>query len=317
MTTKPALDADSQAFLDMLKAMGRPPLNALPPLQAREMFRRGRLVTQPDLPQVDRVSERQATGPLGPIPLRIYRGAGTADLGPLPVHVYHHGGGWVLGDLDSHDWICRKIANAAQCAVVAVDYRMAPEYIFPAAFDDALAALRWVVDNAAALGIDPARIAVGGDSAGGNLAAAVAIAARDAGGPPLRAQILVYPATDLAMTGDYYGRFTEGVMLTDDVMRWFIDLYVPDKAQRTDWRASPLLAKSLKGVAPAFVLTAGFDPLCAEGEAYRARLEAEGVAVTAASYPGQIHGFLSSAKFLPRANDAIDEIATALKAAFK
>jgi len=301
----------------MLKASGRPPLNALPPREAREVFRRGRLVTQPELPQVDRVYERSASGPLGPIPVRVYRGAGTADLGPLPVHVYYHGGGWVIGDLDSHDWICRKIANAAQCAVVSVDYRMAPEHVFPASFEDSLAAARWVADNAGALRIDPARISVGGDSAGGNLAAAVAIAARDGGGPRLRAQILVYPAVDLAMTGDYYGRFTEGLALTDDVMRWFIDLYVPDKAQRTDWRASPLLATSLTGLPAAFVLTAGFDPLCAEGEVYAARLRADGVSVTSASYPGQIHGFLSNAKMLPRANTAIDEIAAALTAAFR
>jgi len=314
---KPELDADSKAFLDMLKASGRPPLNTLPPLEAREMFRRGRLVTQPDLPQVDRVSESAAAGPHGPITLRVYRGAGTADMGPLPVHVYYHGGGWVIGDLDSHDWICRKIANAAQCAVVSVDYRMAPEHVFPGSFDDAHAALRWVAENVGPLRIDPTRISVGGDSAGGNLAAAVAIAARDGGGPRLRAQILVYPATDLAMTGDYYGRFTEGPALTDDTMRWFIDLYIPDKAQRTDWRASPLLAKSLKGLPPAFVLTAGIDPLCAEGKAYAARLEAEGVAVTTASYPGQLHGFLSHAKWLPKANKAIDEIASALKTAFR
>jgi len=311
------LDADSKAFLDMLKASGRPALNALPPLEAREMFRRGRLVTQPDLPQVDRVYERAAAGPHGPIPLRVYRGAGTADMGPLPVHVYYHGGGWVIGDLDSHDWICRKIANAAQCAVVSVDYRMAPEHVFPAAFDDAHAALCWVAENGGGLRIDPARISVGGDSAGGNLAAAVAIAARDAGGPRLRAQILVYPATDLAMTGGYYGRFTEGPALTDDAMRWFIGLYIPDAAQRTDWRASPLLAKNLKGLAPAFVLTAGIDPLCAEGEAYADRLEKEGVPVTKASYPGQLHGFLSNAKWLPKANNAIDEIASALKTAFR
>ena len=136
----------------MLKASGRPALNALPPLEAREMFRRGRLVTQPDLPQVDRVYERAAAGPRGPIPLRVYRGAGTADMGPLPVHVYYHGGGWVIGDLDSHDWICRKIANAAQCAVVSVDYRMAPEHVFPAAFDDAHAAVGWVAETRAPSG---------------------------------------------------------------------------------------------------------------------------------------------------------------------
>ena len=314
---KPKLDSDSQAFLDMLKSLGRPPLNSLPPLQAREVFRRGRLVTQPELPQVDRVYERQATGPHGPIPLRVYRGAGTADMGLLPVHVYYHGGGWVIGDLDSHDWVCRRIANSAECAVVSVDYRMAPEHIFPAAFDDSMAALCWVVENAGALRVDATRVSVGGDSAGGNLAAAVAIAARDAGGPALRAQVLVYPATDLAMTGNYYGRFTEGLPLTDDVMRWFIDLYIPDKAQRGDWRASPLLARSLDRLPPAFVLTAGSDPLCAEADAYVARLKDAGVPVTAVSYPGQIHGFLSNAKLLPKADNAIDEIAAALKAAFK
>jgi acetyl esterase len=315
--TTPVLDADSQAFLDMLRSLGRPPVNSLPPLQAREMFRRGRLVTQPELPQVDRVFERQAEGPRGPIAVRVYRGAGTADAATLPVHVYYHGGGWVLGDLDSHDWVCRTIANAARCAVISVDYRMAPEHAFPAAFDDAWAALCWTAGNGDALRIDPGRISVGGDSAGGNLAAAVALAARDQGGPPLSAQALIYPATDLAMTGDYYGRFTEGPALNDDTMRWFIDLYIPDKAQRTDWRASPLLAGSLKGVAPAFVLTAGIDPLCAEGQAYAARLRAEGVPVTTASYPGQLHGFLSNAKFLPRANEAIDEIAAALTLAYK
>jgi len=308
------LDADSQEFLDLLKRLGRPPINSLPPDQAKEVFRRGRLVTQPDLPQVDRVKEYEATGPHGPIPVRVYRGAGTADMGALPVHVYYHGGGWVLGDLDSHDWVCRKIANAVKCAVVSVDYRMAPEHVFPKAFDDSLAAVEWTARNAAMLKIDPARISVGGDSAGGNLAAAVALALRDSGKIKLKAQILVYPAVDLAMTGDYYGRFTKDLILTDDTMRWFIDLYVPDQAQRKDWRASPLLAPSLKGLPPALVLLAGYDPLCAEGEAFAARLEKEGVKTVVKRYPGQIHGFLSNGKLLPRANDAINDIAEVMTA---
>ncbi len=311
------LDPDSEAFLELIKSLGRPKINSLPPLEAREVFRRGRLATQPELPHVDRVREYMASGPHGPIPVRVYRGAGTADMGPLPVHVYYHGGGWVLGDLDSHDWVCRKIANAALCAVVSVDYRMAPEHVFPAAFDDALAAVYWVADNAALLKIEPSRIAVGGDSAGGNLAAAVALALRDnAKGPKLKAQILVYPATDLSMSGDYYGRFTEGLILTDETMRWFIDLYVPDAAQRKDWRASPLLAQSLERLPPTLVLTAGFDPLCAEGEAYADRLEKSGVKVTRKTYPGQIHGFVSNGKHLPRANAVIDDIAAVLKASF-
>ncbi|MFM9940080.1 MAG: alpha/beta hydrolase [Hyphomicrobiaceae bacterium] len=311
------LDDDSQAFLDLIKKLGRPPINSLPPMQAKEVFRRGRMVTQPDLPQVDRVKEHEAPGPHGPVPVRVYRGAGTADMGPLPVHVYYHGGGWVLGDLDSHDWVCRRIANAAQCAVVSVDYRMAPEHIFPAAYDDSLAAVHWVVKNAAILKVDASRMSVGGDSAGGNLAAAVAIGLRDAGGPvKLKAQILVYPAVDLAMTGDYYGRFTKDLILTDETMKWFIDLYIPKVEQRKDWRASPLHASSLKGLPPALVLLAGFDPLCAEGEAYSARLKKDGVEVKNAMYPGQIHGFLSNGKLLPKANNAIDDIAAALKVWF-
>ena len=309
------LDDDSQAFIDLIKKLGRPAINTLPPLQARETFRRGRMVTQPDLPQVDRVKEYQASGPHGPIPVRVYRGAGTADLGALPVHVYYHGGGWVLGDLDSHDWVCRKIANSAQCAVVSVDYRMAPEYVFPTAYEDSLAAVHWVQANAHMLRVDPSRMAVGGDSAGGNLAAAVAIALRDAG-TKLKAQILVYPATDLSMSGNYYGRFTKDLILTDDTMRWFIDLYVPKPEHRKDWRASPLLAPTLKGLAPALVLLAGFDPLCAEGEAYAARLQKDGVNTTIKHYPGQLHGFLSNGKLLPKANQAIDDIAAVLKANF-
>jgi acetyl esterase len=274
------------------------------------------MATQPDLPHVDRVKEYDVPGPNGPIGVRFYRGAGTADTGLLPVLVYYHGGGWVLGDLDSHDWVCRKIANAAQCAVLSVDYRMAPEHVFPAAFDDSLAALRWTVDNAARLKLDPSRVAVGGDSAGGNLAAAVAIAARESGSPRLAAQILVYPAVDLSMSGDYYGRFTQDLILTDDTMRWFIDLYVPVAEQRKDWRASPLLASNLSNLPPTLVVLAGFDPLYAEGELYAEKLKAAGNKVTVTRYPGQLHGFLSNCKLLPKAERAIDDITAALKPAF-
>lgn len=310
------LDDDSQAFLDLIKKLDRPPLNALPPLEGREMYRRGRMATQPELPHVDRVKEYDVPGPNGPVQVRFYRGAGTADKGALPLLLYYHGGGWVLGDLDSHDWVCRRIANAAQCAVLSVDYRMAPEHVFPAAFDDCLAALRWSVDNASNLKIDPTRVAVGGDSAGGNLAAAVAIAARESGSPRLVAQILVYPAVDLSMSGDYYGRFTKDLILTDDTMRWFIDLYIPTVERRKDWRASPLLASSLTDLPPALVLLAGFDPLCAEGELYAEKLKAAGNTVTVTRYPGQLHGFLTNGKLLPKAHQAIDDITAALASVF-
>lgn len=305
------MDADSVAFMKMQPP---PPSVPLTPEEAKELSRRARLVTQPDLPQVDRVREYEANGPRGPIPLRVYRGAGTADLGALPVFIYYHGGGWMLGDLDSHDWICRMIANAANCVVVNVDYRMAPEHVFPAAFDDALATVRWVAANAAMLRIDPVRVSIGGDSAGGNLAAAVALALRDEGRTKLRAQILIYPALDLTMSGPYYGRFTKDVLLTDDAVRAFVAYYVPEVESRKDWRASPLLASSLKGLPPALVLLAGFDPLDPEGEAYAARLEEEGVTTTVKRYPGQMHGFLSNARLLPKAYDAIQDVAAVLKA---
>ena len=303
------MDADSIAFMAT-----QPPPSPVPPTPevARETMRRMRPVNQPDLPHVAQVRDHLVPGPGGPIPVRAYRGAGTAAGDVLPVQVFYHGGGWVLGDLDSHDWTCRMVANAAKCAVVSVDYRLAPEHRFPAAFDDALAATEWVAANAALLRIDPARMSVGGDSAGGNLAAAVALALRERGAITLRAQILTYPIVDV--TAAYDERFAAGIALTGGGMRAYIDAYVPDAAQRKDWRVSPMLASSLKGLPPALVILAGFDPLFAEGGAYAARLKAEGVPVTVKNYPGQMHGFVSRAKLLPRAYDAIADIAALLKA---
>jgi acetyl esterase len=303
------MDGDSIAFMAL-----QPPPPAQPPTpeRAREASRRLRLLSQPDLPHVAEVREFAAAGPGGPIPLRAYRGATTMTGEALPVLVYYHGGGWVVGDLDSHDWTCRMLANAADCAVVSVHYRLAPEHRFPAAFEDSLVAVKWVAANAGKLGIDPSRISVGGDSAGGNLAAAVALALRDEGAIKLKTQVLTYPIVDLTAT--YDERFAQGVALTNAGMRYYIDAYAPEPAQRRDWRASPLFAASLKGLAPALVLLAGFDPLCAEGEAYAARLTAEGVDTTVRRYPGQMHGFASRAKLLPKAYDAIADIAALLKA---
>jgi acetyl esterase len=306
------MDADSVAFMKMQPP---PPSGPQTPIAMREGYRRARLKYQPDLPQVYQVKEFEVPGPDCAIPIRLYRGAATPVSGVLPALVFYHGGGWVVGNLDTHDWICRSIANKAECAVVSVDYRLAPEHHFPAAYDDALAAMHWVIAHAETLHIDPTRISVGGDSAGGNLAAAAALTLRDEkGAAGLRSQILIYPSVDLSLSGGYYGRFTKDLILTDDSMRGFIEKYVPDAAQRKDWRASPLLAPSLKGLPPALFILAGYDPLCAEGEAYAARLEKEGVAATIKRFPGQMHGFLSNARLLPKANEAIDAIAAALKA---
>jgi acetyl esterase len=300
------MDSDSIAFMAT-----QPPPPAKPPTpdEAREIMRQGRLANQPDLPQVAVICEYQASGPSGPIPVRAYRAAGTTLGDRLPVHVYFHGGGWVIGDLDSHDWTCRMVANGAKCAVVSVHYRLAPEHPFPAAYDDAVAATRWVAANAALLGIDSSRISVGGDSAGGNLAAAVALTLRGSD-ISLRAQALTYPVTDL--TCGHYGTYIDGVILTDGRMRTYVDAYVPDMAQRRDWRASPLFATSLNGLPPAVVVLAGFDPLYAEGAAYAERLRQDGVPTIVRNYPGQMHGFLSRAKISPKAYDAVADIVALL-----
>jgi acetyl esterase len=302
------MDADSIAYM----ASQPPRASLLSADEARENQRRTRPLEQPDLPHVAQVRELAAAGPAGPIPLRYYRPVGSASTDLLPAQIYYHGGGWVLGDLDSHDWICRAVANAAQCAVVSVDYRLAPEHIFPAAFEDALAAAEWIAANANRLNIDPKRMSVGGDSSGGNLAAAVALALRERGTIKLRAQVLTYPAIDL--TAHYDSRFASGIFLTNERMRDYIAIYAPDEARRKDWRCSPLLASSLKGLPPALFILAGFDPLYAEGAAYAERLKRDGVPVTVKTYPGQMHGFVSRPKLLPKAYDAVKDIAAALKA---
>jgi len=304
------MDADSAAYLRALPSAASGPQT---PEMRREAYRRARLLTQPDLPQVYQIKEYQVPGPKGPITVRLYRGAGSSLEAPLPVLVFFHGGGWLVGNLDTHDWICRSIANKTDAAVVSVEYRLAPENPFPAAYEDAVAATRWVVANAATLHLDPEHVSVGGDSAGGNLAAATALALRNEGATHLRSQILIYPAVDLSLSGDYYGRFTKDVILTDDAMRDYIEKYVPYAALRKDWRVSPLLAPSLQSLPPATFILAGYDPLCAEGEAYAARLQKEGVPATVKLYPGQMHGFLSNARILPKAYQAINEIADALK----
>ena len=303
------MDADSIAFMAIQPP---PPPVPVTPAVARENMRRLRSVNQPDPPHVAMVRDVQAEGPAGPIPVRIYRPIGSAETDILPAQVYFHGGGWVIGDLDSHDWVCRMVANMAHCAVASVDYRLAPEHRFPAAFDDSLAACEWVAANADRLGIDPARLSVGGDSAGGNLAAAVAVAVRDRGTIKLRAQILTYPIVDA--TAVYDERFANGVALTNGAMHGYIEHYVPEAAQRKDWRVSPLLTASLKGLPPALVTLAGFDPLHAEGKAYAECLANEGVAVTVKGYPGQMHGFVSRPRLLPKAYNAIADIAAMLSA---
>ena len=310
------LHEDAQRLLDMIAASGRPPLIELSVADARKVFSAGRAVTQPEPPEVAEMRDLAAPGPLGDISLRLYRGIGTAAGTALPTLVFYHGGGWVIGDLDSHDQVCRQIANEAGCCVVAVDYRMGPEHKFPAAVNDAAAATRWIIEQGAALGVDAGHIAVGGDSAGGNLAAVMAIMARDGYLPKIHFQMLIYPATDMAMQTQSVARVQAGVPLTASTMRWFLGHYLGKPADVHDWRASPARVVDLSGVAPAFVLTCSHDPLNDEGREYAERLEREGVATTYVHMADQMHGFLTSGRIVRASGVAISMAVACMRSAW-
>ncbi len=307
-----ALDPDVERLLELARQAGRPPFEALTPQQARAAYAASWDILQPTPSEVASVRDRAIAGPGGPLTLRIYRGAGTRPGERLPCLVYLHGGGWVIGNLESHDRLCRRVANTAGVCVVAVDYRLAPEHPFPAALDDAVAALHWVAANAQALAIAPDRIGIGGDSAGGNLAAVLALMARDGAAPPLAHQALLYPVVDLTAASESYQRVTSGVPLTAATMHYFIDHYAPSARDRLDWRASPLLAPSLAGTAPALVLTVAHDPLCDEGRAYAERLEAEGVRVTSLHLGDHMHGMLLTGKLVRASNTMLDFVGAAI-----
>jgi acetyl esterase len=261
--------------------------------------------------EVESVEDREIPGPRGPIPIRIYTSEGT---GKRPVVVYYHGGGWVIGNIDTHDNVTRYLANASGGIVVSVDYKLAPENPFPAAVDDAYAALEWVAGNAESLGGDPSRIAVAGDSAGGNLSAAVSLRARDRKGPEILCQGLIYPATNLsALDTQSHKDFAEGFFLTNEALEWFRSQYVPRPEVRMDPYVSPLLAKDHSNLPPAVVITAQFDPLRDEGEAYAAKLEEAGVPVEMVRFDGMLHGFVSFVGVMDQAADALDLIAARVK----
>jgi acetyl esterase len=258
-----------------------------------------------------------APGPAGPIVMRAYRPAGAAREEILPALVFFHGGGYVIGDPDTHDVLCRQLANGARCAVFSVDYRLAPEDPFPAALDDCVAATRFVCAQAQVLRVDPDRIAVGGDSAGGNLAAATALLARDAGAPAICFQLLIYPGTDMRAVHPSHERNGEGYLLTRHTIDYFMRHYLPRVEDRADWRASPLLAKNLAGLPPSYLLTAGFDPLVDEGREYAGRLAREGNEIAYRDYPDMIHGFITFGGVLDTANEAVAECSARLSSAFE
>jgi acetyl esterase len=309
------LHPQAKALLRLIEEKGVPATHTLTPAQARAFYRERRTFTQPDAPEVASVQDLQATGPAGAIPVRSYRPAGSSAAAMLPVLVYYHGGGWVIGDLDTHDVLCRELANLSGCAVVSVDYRMGPEHRFPAAVDDAIAATRWVRAQAQALKVDASRLAVGGDSAGGNLAAVVALTARDAGDLPIAFQLLIYPATDQRRGAPSHAANGQGYLLTKENMDYFHDHYIPDARDDLDWRASPLLHANHAKLPPAFVLTAGYDPLRDEGLQYAQKLSEAGNRAALVNFERQIHGFILMGRVLDEANVAVQLCAAQLKQA--
>ncbi|MEE9284344.1 MAG: alpha/beta hydrolase [Dehalococcoidia bacterium] len=304
------LDPQARTILDQLAALGAPPMETLAPEVARA---NAEAAPRPTGPEVHRVEERTFPGPDGDLPVRVYTPEGS---GPFPALVWFHGGGWVIGSPNISDASMRIITNEVGCVVVSVDYRLAPESKFPAAADDCYAATRWVANSSSALNVDGRRIAVGGDSAGGNLAAAVALMARDKGGPALAHQVLVYPVIDREFTTPSYQDNGEGYLLSKPMMAWFWDLYLRDDADASNPYAAPIKATDLKGVAPALIITAEFDPLRDEGEAYGQRLSEAGVPTVCSRYDGMIHGFFGMIEAIDRSREAIKEASTTLKRAF-
>jgi acetyl esterase len=304
------------AVLERVANSPLPPYYEVPPAVARRLYRDTRGALTPDPPAVESVQLLMAPGKAGPVPVRAYRPKGAGKDEVLPALVYIHGGGWVIGDLDTHDVVCRTLANGARCAVFSVEYRKAPESPFPAAVEDCFSALNFVSQGERQLKINAKQLAVGGDSAGGNLATVISLMARDAGGPAVSFQLLIYPGADQRMAHASVKRNGEGYLLTEKSMRYFRGHYLPRQEDWLDWRASPLLAKSLKGLPPAYVLTAGFDPLVDEGQDYAERMRREGVQVEYKNYPDMVHGFITMGRVLDTANVALADCARALKQAW-
>ena len=307
------LDLTVRLLLEAIERQGNPPLESFSPAEARRLAAESLEPVRGIAEPVRSVENQRIPGPDGEIPIRVY----TPDTpAPRPAMVYFHGGGWVLCDLDTHDVICRAIARRAGAVVVAADYRLSPEYKFPAAVVDCYAATQWAAMNAERLGIDRNRISVGGDSAGGNLATVVSLKSRDENGPRIALQALVYPVTDLSsFATSSYQEFAEGYQLTRSEMEWFRDHYLASTKDALDPHASPLLARDLHGLPPALIITAECDPLRDEGEAYAKRLADAGVPVTCTRYPGMIHPFFSLSGAIPQALDAFQQIANAISAA--
>ncbi len=306
-----SLHPQISALLERVERSPLPPYHRVPAFVARRIYRDTRAALAPKTPEI---AEARLMIFGNKVAVRAYRPV----LGEtLPALVFFHGGGWVIGDLDTHDVVCRQLAIGARCVVFSIDYRLAPEEPFPAGVEDCFFATRYIHSNAEKLSVDPARIALGGDSAGGNLAAVVALMARDAGGPPLAYQLLIYPATDQRCRFASHERNGRGYLLTKDAIGFFRSAYLPNAKDYSDWRASPLLAQSHGGLPPAFVLTAGYDPLLDEGRAYAERLASSGVETAYREYSDMVHGFVLFGGVVDTANAALADCCQRLRSAFQ
>lgn len=310
-----SLDPLVKGLLDQMASQPQPKLWELPPEQGRAMYKMmGQMLDVQNVP-IGKVENRTIPGPGGEIPIRIYTPVAQGG-GALPAILFYHGGGFVIGDLDTHDSVCRQLSNEARAKVVAVDYRLAPEHKFPAAPDDCFAALKWVDAQASAIGVDGNRLAVAGDSAGGNLSAVVCHMAKAQGGPQIQFQALIYPTTIAHSDTPSMKAFQAGYLLEREAMDWFFDSYVPKGQDLKDWKLAPYHG-DCAGLPPALVVTAGYDPLKDEGKAYADKMKAAGVPVEYVDYPAMIHGFYNLGAVLPQAKGAIQMTAQRIAKSFE
>lgn len=313
-----AIDPQVQIILDAAakaEAEGRVQVHEVRPQDARQLYLDSRGAVSPEPQEVAFVADIYVDGTAGLIPVRYYRPTGTTEVDVLSVVIYFHGGGWVVGDLDTHDGVCRQLSNEGRFSVLSVDYRLAPEAKFPAAVDDCFAVVNWALKGANGLKINPERVAVSGDSAGGTLSIICAKMALDLG-TPVVFQALIYPATDMHRTTQSHKDFGSGHLLTTQAQDWYHEQYLSSETDKDDWRASPILIDDLSRMPPAYIMTAGYDPLVDEGKAYADRLTAAGVPVIYKCHEGMIHAFITMGKVIDETNIAIAEIAIHIKDAF-
>ena len=308
------LDPQAEALLKSMQESGAPPFNACSPEDARTMYDQGSELVKGDPPEPHSIETLEIPGVHGNITTWVYKPSAKKN---LPMLVFYHGGGFVIGSLESHDTVCRSLCVEAQCIVVAVEYPLAPENKYTAALEDAWSATEWVADNADLLGGDPARLAIGGDSAGGCLAASVALMARESGGPNISKQLLIYPCTDMTRRYESHKTFGEGYRLTSDLIEWFYNHYFSEEDDVESWKASPLNSTKLEGLPPTFLISAGFDPLQDEAEAYADKLMRAGVSTKHSHYEGMLHGFITMPGVMDKAKEALTECAQELKLVFQ